>query len=266
MRRRVSFHVLLPPESEFRQHLPAVLPIHARRVCIRRTTGRCCQNFDSDGSKTWKLTIYTSTGCQKTWTIQNGYGRRICIDTHTNGRISFGRETPNCVTRPTYDNDKRWRLIIPKVAVKTGYRRSGETVQWRGGAVPRCSESPPTGPGLQNKKNNIISTKFRQNLPCTGRFPKPAKKAGSMADSTYMARRPHIQANFKLKKGALQQIHIYGTSGGLPTRPTREVMPKLRLESGQTMGASLINASAGCPSSAAPLPRACLCHCTDLSF
>jgi hypothetical protein len=27
------------------------------------------------------------------------------------------------------------------------------------------------------KKNNTISTKFRQNLPCTGRFPKPAKES-----------------------------------------------------------------------------------------
>jgi hypothetical protein len=114
-----------------------------------------------------------------------------------------------------YDNDKGGRLIIPKVAVKKGYWRSGETVQWRGGAVPRCSESPPTGPDLQNKKNNTISTKFRQNLPCTGRFPKPAKKADSMADSTYMARRPHIQANFKLKKGALQQILIKVASAPL---------------------------------------------------
>jgi hypothetical protein len=45
-----------------------------------------------------------------------------------------------------------------------------------GGDKPRCSGFPPTGPALQNKKNNTISTKFRKNLPCTGRFPKPARK------------------------------------------------------------------------------------------
>jgi hypothetical protein len=39
---------------------------------------------------------------------------------YTNNRIFFGWETPNWVTRPKYDNDKGWRLIIPRVVVKTG--------------------------------------------------------------------------------------------------------------------------------------------------
>ena len=53
--------------KEFRQHLSVVLSIHVlvRKVCIRRTTRRCCQNTDSDRSRTWKLTIYASTGYPK---------------------------------------------------------------------------------------------------------------------------------------------------------------------------------------------------------
>jgi hypothetical protein len=62
--------------------------------------------------------------------------------------------------RPKYDKDKGCRLIIPRVVVKTGYRHCDDAVQWRGNAVPRCSESPPTSPALQNKKNNNISKNF----------------------------------------------------------------------------------------------------------
>ena len=79
-----------------------------------------------------------------------------------------------------------WRLIIPKVAVKTGYRHSGEAVQWRGGAVPRCSKPPPTGPALQNKKNNT-KYKISAEPPLHEEVSKTCKKAGSMADNTYMA-------------------------------------------------------------------------------
>ena len=70
---------------KFRQHLPAVLQIHVveGRLCIRRTTGRCCRNSITDRSRAWKLTASTHPrAVQKTWTILNRYGYRyakICI-------------------------------------------------------------------------------------------------------------------------------------------------------------------------------------------
>ena len=81
----VGFHDPLLAETEFRQHLPAALQIHvlARRLCIRRTTGRICRNSGTDQSRPWKLTTSTHPwAVQKTWTIQNRYGYRyatICI-------------------------------------------------------------------------------------------------------------------------------------------------------------------------------------------
>lgn len=61
MCKRVSLHGLLRSEIEFRHHLPVVLRIHNLliRTCIWRTTGRCCQNFVSDTSRSWRLTSYT---------------------------------------------------------------------------------------------------------------------------------------------------------------------------------------------------------------
>ena len=82
---RVSFHALLLSEAEFRQHLPAVLQIHVLegRLCIRRTTGRCCRTSITDRSRAWKLTASTHPRVvQKTWTIRNRYGYRyakVCI-------------------------------------------------------------------------------------------------------------------------------------------------------------------------------------------
>ena len=79
MRRWVSFHVLLLPETEFRQHLLAVLPIHvlAGRVCIRRTTGRRCRNSISNRGRPWELASSTHLrAVQVTWTIRNRYGYR----------------------------------------------------------------------------------------------------------------------------------------------------------------------------------------------
>ena len=81
----VGFHDPLLAETEFRQHLPAALQIHvlSRRLCIRRTTGRWCQNSGTDRSRSWKLTISTHTwAVQITWTIRNRYRYRyakICI-------------------------------------------------------------------------------------------------------------------------------------------------------------------------------------------
>jgi hypothetical protein len=67
---------------------------------------------------------------------------------------------------------------------------------------------PLTSPALWNKKNNTISTKFRQNLPCTGRFPKLARKKSAQwpttqfwhdgHTSTIPARRPHIHNSFSM--------------------------------------------------------------------
>jgi hypothetical protein len=80
-------------------------------------------------------------------------------------------------------------------------------VQWRGDAVSRCSESPRQVLLCKNNKNNNISKKFWQNLPCTGRFPKPAKKeVGSMADSTYTTRMPHIHKAINITYDTIADI------------------------------------------------------------
>ena len=42
---------------------------------------------------------------------------------------------------------------------------------------------PPTGPPTKRAKKVSIHLKFRQHLPCTGRFPKPAKNYGAKADN-----------------------------------------------------------------------------------
>jgi hypothetical protein len=81
----VTFHGLLLSETEFRQHLPAVLQIHvlAGRLCIRRTTGRWCRNSASSRSGPWKVTpSMHPRAVQSSWTIRNRYGHRyaeICI-------------------------------------------------------------------------------------------------------------------------------------------------------------------------------------------
>jgi hypothetical protein len=68
MRRWVSFHGLLRPETEFQHHLPVFLRIHTlpAKTCIWRTAGRYCQNSVSDRSRAWKgmetNLIYTSSG------------------------------------------------------------------------------------------------------------------------------------------------------------------------------------------------------------
>ena len=75
----VSFHALLLFEIEFQQHLPVVLQIHVPvgRLCIQRTTGRCCRNSASERSRPRRLTPSTHPrAVQKTWTIRNRYGYR----------------------------------------------------------------------------------------------------------------------------------------------------------------------------------------------
>ena len=57
----VRFYGPLQSESEFRHHLPVVLGIHNLPfgTCIWRTAGRCCRNYISNRSGSWKLTAST---------------------------------------------------------------------------------------------------------------------------------------------------------------------------------------------------------------
>src|SRR6185312_8885959 len=57
----VSFHGQLRSVPEFWHHLRVVLRIHnlLDRMCIWRAAGRCCRNFVSATSGSWKPTIST---------------------------------------------------------------------------------------------------------------------------------------------------------------------------------------------------------------
>jgi hypothetical protein len=57
---------------------------------------------------------------------------------------------------------------------------------------------PPTGPPAKRAKMVSVDSKFRQHLPCTGRFPKPAK-------TWHEGQQPHIYQTWH--EG--QQPHIY---------------------------------------------------------
>jgi hypothetical protein len=120
--------------------LPAVLPIHvpAGRVCIRRTTGRCCRNSDSDGGGTWKLTHLRILGLSK----KRGQSERDTVaDMHWSAyqrpRITFGRETPNSVTQSTYNKYKEERWFIPRVAAQRWVAG-----RWRVDAVQEDPQRP----------------------------------------------------------------------------------------------------------------------------
>jgi hypothetical protein len=62
---------------------------------------------------------------------------------------------------------------------------------------------PSDGSCSAKQENNTISTKFRHNLPCSGRFPKPARKKSAQWPTTHItheghtftifSRRPHIR-------------------------------------------------------------------------
>jgi hypothetical protein len=112
---------------------------------------------------------------------------------HTNDRISFGRETPNWVTRPTTMTRKqglylRWRWSQASGAVAS--RCSGEATRCRqtcnGEEDDRGRRVPPTGPPPTNKGKMVkFDSKIRQHLPYTGRFPNPAK-------TWHEGQQPHI--------------------------------------------------------------------------
>ena len=72
-----------------------------------------------------------------------------------------------------YDHDVEIE-VVPRVAVESGYRGCGGSVQWRREVVQ--VDPQRLGRPLQ-KINNPITKKFQQHLPYTGRFPKPANKS-----------------------------------------------------------------------------------------
>jgi hypothetical protein len=80
----VSFHVVLLSETEFRQHLPAVLQIHVLAGSVYPENNREMVPKLSLGSE---QTIETNSSThpravQRMWTIRNRYGYRyakICI-------------------------------------------------------------------------------------------------------------------------------------------------------------------------------------------
>ena len=154
----VSFHALLLSETEFWQHLPAVLQMHvlAGRLCIPRTTGRCCWNSVSDLSRAWKLTPSTHPpAVQKTWTIRNRYDYRyakICIFptvSLSNGRrlarlrdirTWYGKRGVGCLTLLSckVTSRRRWGMILAIASFATN-------------------------------KHNSVNCKFRQHLSYTVR-------------------------------------------------------------------------------------------------
>ena len=150
----VSFHALLLSKIEFRQHLPVVLQIHVLegRLCIWRTTGRCCQNSITDQSRAWKLTTSTHPWVvQKTWTIWNRYGYRyakICIFSTiplSNGRrlsrlrdiqIWYGKRGVGCLTLLSCKVTSRGRcnsLSCKKRNIVVSNLNFGSTSPARGG-------------------------------------------------------------------------------------------------------------------------------------
>ena len=135
----VSFHAPLLSETEFRQHLSDVLPIHVlqRSLCIRRTMGRCCRNSGSDRSGAWKLTSSTHTrAVQKTWTIRNRYGQIhtvICMPptvSLSDGRRLTGLRSLRQRYRSRGCLYLRWRWRQGSGAVAS--RGSGESQRRRG--------------------------------------------------------------------------------------------------------------------------------------
>ena len=154
----VSFHALLLSETEFRQHFPAVLQIHilAGRLCIRRTTGRCCWNSISDPSRAWKLTPSTHPrAVQKTWTIRNRYGYRyakICIFPTVS--LSNGRRLARLHDiRTSYGKRGVWCLNLLSCKVMS---------RGRWGMIFVIVSSA-------TNEHNSVNCKFRQHLPCTVR-------------------------------------------------------------------------------------------------
>ena len=154
----VSFHALLLSETEFRQHLPAVLQIHvlAGRLCIRRTTGRCYRNSISDPSRAWKLTPSTHPRVvQKTWTIRNRYCDRyakICIFSTVS--LSNGRRLARLrEIRTTYG--KRGVECLSLLSCKVTSRE-----QW--GMIFAIAS-------LATKDHISVNCKFQQHLLCTVR-------------------------------------------------------------------------------------------------
>ena len=153
----VSFHDPLLSKIEFRQHLPAVLEIHVPegRLCIRRTTERCCQNSVSDRSGPWKLNSSTHPrAVQITWTIRNRYGHRyvrICIFptvSVSNGRRLTGlrelrTEYKNRVFYTCSPTGVRWHACRCSSTIACGEVNESRTVK-----------QPPL-----STKGKIVSTK-----------------------------------------------------------------------------------------------------------
>jgi hypothetical protein len=121
---------------------------------------------------------------QKTWMIQNRYGYRYAkVCTPPTVSLSNGRRLIGLHERAGREN------IYTKGG--GGVRLEGP---WRLGAVVRRrgagrleTTRKMTGVRqvllLHKSKEISVHLKFRQHLPCTVRFPKPATYNGSMADN-----------------------------------------------------------------------------------
>ena len=152
----VGFHDPLVAETKFRQHLPAVLQIHVPegRLCIRRTTKRRCQDSVSNGRRPWKLTTSTHPrAVQKTWTIQNRYGRTyatFCIfpsvSTSNGRRLTRLRDIRACGT-------KSGVLYASPCYTSCNLRWVAQVVRWR-------SPATELGGGAQSCKKRITSVKL----------------------------------------------------------------------------------------------------------
>ena len=206
----VSFHAPLLSETEFRQHLPAVLPIHVLqgRVCIRRTTGRCCRNSFPDRSGPWKLThqrihgLSKKRGQSETDTVAD---TQRCIPTTvslSDGRRLTGLRTTTVSKRGQLYLGWRWRKASGVVAS----RCSGETKQCRHDRSADEDDRDRRGaPGplrqlllCKRRNTSLLLEKFGRTSPVRGGFQNLQEKAGTMAD-----------------------VHIWGTMAHTYTNPAR---------------------------------------------
>jgi hypothetical protein len=166
---------------EFRQHLLAVLPIHVPtgRVCIRRTTGRCCRNSDSDGGGTWKLPHSThSRAVQKNVDNPKEIPSQICTDSHTNDCVSLldGRRLTRLHDLLTTTIRKRGDLYL-------GWQR-------RGGSVHEDDQGPLRHVLLcKTTKTSLLVENFGRTSPVRGGFQNLQEKLSAQRPtSTFGAR------------------------------------------------------------------------------
>ena len=179
------------------------------RVCIQRTTRRCCRKSALDQSGPWKLTSSTHPrAVQKMWTIRNRYGHRYAkiriapTVSVSDGRRLTGLRTTTVSKRGQLYLGWRWRKASGAVAS----RCSGETKQCRHDHSADEDDRDRRGaPGplrqlllCKRRNTSLLLEKFGRTSPVWGGFQNLQEKGGMMAD-----------------------VHIWGTMAHTYTNPAR---------------------------------------------